>query len=138
MRAFEITVLLIMILAGSTVLDTMGVMPSVRTTCGAVDCQARDTIYAMANGFELKAVDLNDSPGQIAWDILTLTITFPIYALFWMLYFLSTIVLIRPALISMFHVPEVLANYLTVGIWILWLVAYVQWKRGGISVDNYR
>jgi hypothetical protein len=137
MRAVEVTILLIMILTAPSVIGAMGVIP-VTQTCGAVDCQASQTIYSMASSFELKAVDLSESPGQIAWDVLTLTVTFPIYAFFWMLYFLSTIVLIRPALITMFHVPDIMATYLNVGVWILWLVAYVQWKRGGIGIDGYR
>jgi hypothetical protein len=138
MRALEITILLIMILTGPTVIQAMGVLPAVSTSCTTADCQARTTLYTWASSFQLQAIDLNANPGQIAWDIITLTVTFPIYAMFWMLYFLSMIVLIGPALQSMFHIPAVLSTYLDVGIVILWMVAYIQWKRGGLGTDALR
>ena len=138
MRALEISIFLIMVLTAPTVVQAMGVVPVTATTCTAIDCQARNTIYSVASGFELKAIDPNASMGQIAWDIITLTVTFPIYAMFWMLYFLSLIVLVGPAIHSMFGVPEVFTTYLNIGVWILWLLAYVQWKRGGLGTDASR
>lgn len=138
MRALEISVFLILVLTAPSVIQAMGVLPSNSTTCTTLDCQARTTIFAMASGFELQAIDLTANPGQIAWDIITLSVTFPIYAFFWMLYFLSLIVLVGPAIQSMFHVPAQLTQFLNIGVWILWLIAYVQWKRGGLGLDAYR
>ena len=138
MRAFEITIFLICVLTAPSVIEAMGVVPAVHTTCTSVDCQARQTIYNMASSFELKAIDTSAGIVQASIDAATLAVTFPIYAAFWTLYFLSTIVIVRPALVSMFHVPDVLATYLQIGIWILWLAAYVQYKRGGLGLDAAR
>lgn len=138
MRAFEVSMLLIFILTAPSVIQAMGVGPAVATTCTTVDCQARTTILNLANSTSLKEVDLTASPGQAAWDIVTLTVTFPIYAFFWMLYFLSLIVFIGPALQSMFYVPAAIATYLNVGVWMIWIIAYIQWKRGGIGIDGFR
>jgi hypothetical protein len=138
MRAFEISMLLIFVLTAPSVIQAMGVVPPVSTTCTTMDCQARTTILNLANSTSLKEVDFAASPGQAAWDLVTLTVTFPIYAFFWMLYFLSLIVFIGPALQSMFGVPAAIATYLNVGVWIIWLIAYIQWKRGGIGIDGYR
>lgn len=100
MRALEISIFLILVLTAPSVIQVMGVLPATTTTCTTLDCQARTTIYSMASSFDLQAVDLTDNPGQIVWDVLTLTVTFPIYAFFWMLYFLSLIVLVGPAISS--------------------------------------
>ena len=138
MRAFEITILLIVILTAPSVLYAMGVVPTSTNTCTTIECQASQTIYSMASGFQLQSVDFNANPGQVIWDTLTLTVTFPIYAFFWMLYFLSVIVLVAPALESMFLMPAIFAKYIMIGLWVLWLAAYVQWKRGGLGIDAYR
>ena len=92
----------------------------------------------MASNFDLVAIDTSESIGQIAWDVITLTVTFPVYAAFWTLYFLSLIALVGPAIHSMFGVPEILTTYLNVGVWMLWLIAYVQYKRGGLGFDSSR
>ncbi len=138
MRAFEITILLICILMAPTVVQAMGVVPNNAISCTTIDCQARDWILQAKNSFSLKEIDLTASPGQIAWDAVTFAVTFPIYATFWMLYFLSMIIFVGPAMQSMFHVPAVLSTYLDIGFWILWLAAYVQWKRGGLGLDASR
>jgi len=138
MRALEISIFLIMVLTAPSLVYAMGVIPVEQQVCTSLDCQARETIYDMASNFELKQIDMDASPGQIAWDVITLTITFPVFALFWMLYFLSLVVLIGPALVSMFHIPQIMATYLNIGVWILWLIAYVQWKRGGLGTDAHR
>jgi hypothetical protein len=138
MRALEISIFLIMVLTAPTVIYSMGVGPTASTTCTTLDCQARVTLYNIASSFQLQEVSTDSSVAQMGWDLVMLTVTFPIYAFFWMLYFLSLIVLIKPALIAMFHIPDVLATYLNVGVVILWLIAYVQWKRGGLGTDASR
>ena len=127
-----------MVLTAPTVIYSMGVLPDRTSTCTAIDCQARTTIYNVASSFELQSIDTTKGIGQIAWDALVLTVTFPIYAAFWTLYFLSLIVLVGPAIHSMFGVPETMTVYLSLGIWILWLTAYVQYKRGGLGLDAAR
>lgn len=138
MRALEISILLIMVLTAPSVIQPLGVIPTVSNTCTSVDCQARTTILNIASSFELQSIDTTKGIGQIAWDALVLTVTFPIYAAFWTLYFLSLIVLVGPAIHSMFGVPETMTVYLNLGIWILWLTAYVQYKRGGLGLDAAR
>ena len=138
MRALEISIFLICVLTAPSVVQAMGVVPTTTTTCTAVDCQARETIFNMASNFDLVAIDTSESIGQIAWDVITLTVTFPVYAAFWTLYFLSLIALVGPAIHSMFGVPEILTTYLNVGVWMLWLIAYVQYKRGGLGFDSSR
>ena len=138
MRAVEITLWIIFVLTAPLVVSSMGWMPVTSTTCGTIDCQARTTLYSMASSFQLQEVNMGDSPGQMAWDVVVLSVTFPIYAFFWILYLLSTIVLIRPAMIAMFGVPTDLATYLNIGVVLIWMIAYAQWKRGGFGLGGYR
>ena len=139
MRALEITIWMLMILTAPTLVYSMGFMPQNTTTCTTLDCQARITIFNMANSTQLQEIDLsNTNPAFMVWDAMTFGLTFIVYAAFWMLYLLSTIVLVGPALNSMFHVPAALASWLGVGIWLLWILAYVQYKRGGLGTDAIR
>ena len=138
MRAFEITILLIMILTAPNVIAAMAVVPSSLITCTGTACEAQSWLYSFASGFQLQAVDLSSDLGSIIWDSVTLAVTFPIWAMLWMLYFLSIIVLVKPAMVSLFHVPDVMATWLNVGLVILWMSAYIQWKRGGLGLDASR
>ena len=138
MRAFEITILLIMVLTAPSVILAMGVVPSSMVTCTGAACEAQTWLYNFAAGFDLQAVDLSADPGSIIWDAAVLAVTFPIWAMLWMLYFLSIIVLVKPAMVSLFHVPDVMATWLNVGLVILWMAAYIQWKRGGLGLDASR
>jgi hypothetical protein len=138
MRAFEITILMIMVLTAPTVIAAMGVIPSSQITCTGIACEAQAKLYSFASAFELNAVDFTANPGTMILEAATLAVTFPIWALLWVLYFLSMIVFIQPALVSIFHVPAVMATWLNVGVVILWMAAYVQWKRGGLGLDASR
>jgi len=138
MRAFEITILMIMILTAPNVIIAMGVVPSSLTTCTGTACEAQAWLYNFASGFQLQEVDLSADLGTIAWEAATLAVTFPIWAMLYMLYFLSIIVLVKPAMVSLFHVPDAMATWLNVGLVILWMAAYIQWKRGGLGLDASR
>lgn len=93
----------------------------------------------MANTSQLQEINLSSGNlADIAWSAITFSVTFIVYAFFWILYILSTIVLVGPALQTMFNVPGALANWLMVGVWALWMVAYTQIKRGGLGWDQYR
>jgi hypothetical protein len=137
MRAFEITIFIILIMTAPSLLQGMGVIPSDKMTCTGTACEVQTKLYTFASSFQLLEVD-GVSPADFLIDITVLTITFPIYAMLWLLYFLSLIVLIKPALVSLFGVPDVLATYLNVGVVILWMAAYIQWKRGGLGLDASR
>jgi hypothetical protein len=138
MRAFEITILMITILTAPSVIQAMGVVPNSLMTCTGTACEVQTWLYNFASGFKLQAIDLNSDPGTIIVDAAILAVTFPFWAMFWMLYFLSIIVLIKPAMVSLFHVPDVMATWLNVGLVILWMAAYIQWKRGGLGLDASR
>ena len=137
MRALEINLFFIFVLCAPALITAMGVTPA-STGCTATACQFQKMTYSWASSFQLKEIDFNSSPGQMAWDAVILAVTFPVYAFFWMLWFLSTIVLGWPALLELFHIPGDLANYFYVGIVVLWMLAYVQWKRGGLGTDASR
>jgi hypothetical protein len=137
MRALEITLLMIGVLTAPSVLIAMHVYPA-SNTCDETTCQAQQFLYSMANQTTLQQVNLNGNPASIGWDLFTFSLTFIVFAVFWLLYFLSIIVLVGPAMTSMFHVPSFIANWLMVMVWVMWMLAIVQVKRGGISVDGYR
>ena len=138
MRAFEITIFLIMVLTVPNVIGAMGVAPSSLMTCTGTACEVQSELYTFATDFHLQEVDFSQGAGQFMKDIVLFTVTLPIYALFWFLYFLSLIVLIKPAMVSLFHVPDAMATWLNIGVVILWMAAYIQWKRGGLGLDASR
>jgi hypothetical protein len=138
MRAFEITILMIMILTVPNVIAAMAVVPSSLMTCTGTACEVQAKLYSFATGFTLNEVDFTANPGTMILEAATLAVTFPIWAMLWLLYFLSMIVLIKPAMVSLFHVPDVMATWLNVGLVILWMAAYIQWKRGGLGLDASR
>ena len=138
MRALEISIMLIMILTAPSLIQAMGVVPATSDTCTTADCSARSYIQGAVTNFTFAEVKPDASLLDWGVTILTLTVEFPLYAMFWMLYFLSLIVLVGPAMQSMFHIPAVIAAYLQIGIWILWMIAYIQWKRGGLGTDAVR
>ena len=138
MRAFEITIFLIMVLTVPNVIGAMGVAPSSLMTCTGTACEVQSKLYTFATEFHLQEVDFSQGAGQFMIDAALLSVTLPIYALFWILYFLSLIVLIKPAMVSLFHVPDAMATWLNIGVVILWMAAYIQWKRGGLGLDASR
>lgn len=139
MRALEITIFIIMVITATSVLDAMGMVHSTSNTCGTADCQARAFLYNMTNMSSLQSVSLDTTdPASMAWTSITLGLDFLIFAVFWGLYLLAIIVLVGPALQVMFGVPAVIATWLMVGVWILWIIALIQIKRGGLGFDTWR
>jgi hypothetical protein len=139
MRALEITIFAIMVLTAPSLLGSLHLWGTSYGVCdGLTGCQVQTFLYNMANQTTLQQIDFAGDPGSMAWDIITFTITFVVYAVFWLLYFISLIVLIGPGMQAMFHVNAALALWLNVGIWFLWMLAIVQIKRGGISVESWR
>ena len=84
------------------------------------------------------AVDMNTPNGWLSWNAVTFALTYIVYAVFWILFILMSVVLIYPAMVVMFHVPSVLAVYISIGVWLIYMLAYIQIKRGGFSLDGYR
>ena len=139
MRALEITIWMIMLLTAPSIFTAMGLFPSNMSTCGALECQAQQYVFSVANQTQLEQVDMTvNDPLKMGWNLLTFSLDFIVLAFFWLLYILSLVVLAGPALAEMFSLPEALSTYFTVGIWFMWMLAIVQIKRGGLSVDGYR
>lgn len=139
MRALEITILILMVITATSVLDGMGLVHNTSNTCTTLDCQARAFIYNMTSTNTLSEVNLDTTdPAQMAWTSITLGLNFIVFSFFWSLYLLSLIILVGPALQQMFGVPEIIATWLMVGTWVLWVIAIIQIKRGGLGFDSWR
>jgi hypothetical protein len=138
MRALEISIALILLLTAPTLIQAMGVVPASTTTCTAVECRAQQYVQGAVSNFTFAEVKPDASLLDWGVTVLTMAVEFPLYAMFWMLYFLSMIAFVSPALQNVYHVPAALANYLQIGIWMLWMIAYIQWKRGGLGTDAVR
>ena len=138
MRALEITIFVIMVLTAPSLLGTLHLWGDNYGTCtDPIGCQAQTFLYNMANQTSLQTIDFTGDPGSMAWDVFTFTVTFLVYATFWLLYFMSLVVLIGPGMQALFHVNAALALWLNVGIWFLWMLAIVQIK-GRFSVEGWR
>ena len=139
MRSLEITIFILLVITSTSVLDGMGIVHNTSNTCTTSDCQARAFIYNMTNMSSIQEVSLDTTdPASMAWTSITLGLNFIIFAVFWGLYILALIVLVGPALQYMFGVPAVIATWLMVGVWILWIIALIQIKRGGLGFDTWR
>lgn len=139
MRALEITIWASLIICSMSVLQGMGVVHVTSNSCTTADCQARAFLYNMANTTQLNEVSLDTTTYEsMAWTSVTLGFNFVVFGLFWSLYILALIVLIGPALQIMFGVPVILATFLMIGIWFLWVLAIIQLKRGGFGFDAWR
>jgi hypothetical protein len=139
MRALEITIWICFVLTVPSVMTAMGIFPSYMGTCGSLDCQAQNFIYGMTNTTSLQNnVGNPSSGGPSLVDIATITITYVVFAVGWILYIFSIIIIAGPALASMFNVPQQLSIWLTIGVWLMWMLAIIQIKRGGLSLDGYR
>mgnify|MGYP007100129498 CR=1 FL=1 len=139
MRALEITLFSIGVLLAPTMFAGLGIINGDLTQCDATVCQAQQFLYDMADNSKLQTLNLNQSdPVSMGWDLLTFSLTFVIFAFFWMMYILSLVVLIGPAFAAMFGVPDAMVLYINVFYWLLWMLAIIQYKRGGFSVDAYK
>ena len=140
MRALEITIWIILLAATPPLLSAMQVIPLTVGTCAPEMCQATSWVYTALDSSQLKdsAIDLNNPGGWLSWNTITFALSYIVYAVFWILFILASVVLIFPALIIMYHVPTALSLYISVGVWIIYMLAYIQIKRGGFSLDGYR
>lgn len=140
MRALEITIWAIAVLVAPSMFQAMGVFAVQYGGCESSLCQTQQFLYNMANQTTLEPLDITTqtSPASMAWDAVTFGITFVVFSVFWLLYLLSLITIIQPALVTMFHVPAPIANYINIFYWLLWMIAIIQFKRGGLSVDGYK
>jgi len=139
MRALEVTLFAIAVLAAPTMFSAMGFFPIQYGTCDATVCQVQGFLYGMANQSTLQPLNLNSTnPQNVAWDTITFAVTFVVFAAFWMLYILSLVTIIAPALVTQFGVPPAFANYINIFYWLLWMLALIQYKRGGLSIDSLK
>ena len=140
MRALEITIWMILLMATPPLLGAMQVIPISIGTCSPEACGATSWIYDSMNSTQLQdsAIDMNNPNGWLSWNTVTFALTYVVYAVFWILFILMSVVLIYPAMVVMFHVPSVLAVYISIGVWLIYMLAYIQIKRGGFSLDGYR
>ena len=143
MRALEVTLFIIAVMACPTLYSALGLFSTQYNTCDAQVCQAQAFLYNMTSqtsmNNNMKPLDTSQTnPTSMGWDIVTFSLTFIVFAFFWMLYILSLVTIIAPAMVIMFHVPSAFANYINIFYWILWMLAIIQYKRGGFSVDTYK
>jgi hypothetical protein len=138
MRALEMLIWMVLLLMTPPLLGAMQIMPLSVGTCNAVQCgDAQNFIYNTMNSTSLQQVTLNPNT-LISWDTVTFGIAYAAFGFFWILFLLSAVVTVAPALIIMFNIPAPIALYLTIGQWIIYMIAYIQIKRGGVSLDGYR
>lgn len=139
MRALEITIWAIAVLVAPTLFVNLGLFAAQYGTCDATVCQTQQFLYTMANQSSWQPLDVtNSSPLSIGWDIITFSLTFLIFAFFWTIYILSLIILIAPALVIMFKISPAFASFINIFYWLLWIIAVIQYKRGGLSFDSLK
>ena len=129
-----------MIMTAYSVVSVMGVLPANTNTCSAEGCQAIDYLYSLANMTDIQQQTSFDTSNPISYVSTQITIAFDYvtFALTHGLLLLGLMVLIGPAVQSMFNVPAVAADWLMVGVWILWAVGILQWLSGRFGWDMFR
>lgn len=139
MRALEFLIWMVLICSAPPVLAAMQIMPLSLGGLDANTAQAGDWIYNLmyvTDSDNLQQVSLTDN--YLSWNTVTFALHYLTFGFFWILFLLTSVVLIFPALILMFKVPTALALWLSVGVWFMYMLAYIQIKRGGYSLDGYR
>jgi hypothetical protein len=137
MRALELVFWMIMLVTSPVVLMSMQIFPVSLGTCDPQVCGVQANVLNIMNSTSLQQVNL-DANDWLSWDTVTFAVTYLAFAFFWILFLLSMIVVVGPAIVIMFHVPPVIALWLSVGQWLIYMVAYIQIKRGGLSLGGYR
>ena len=129
-----------MILTGYSVLSVMGTLPENTNTCSATGCQAISYLYSFANMTTISDTTSIDTTNPLGFAITSITIglDYVVYSLTHGLLLLGLIILVGPAMQTMFNVPPVIANWLMVGVWILWTIGIIQWLSGRFGWDMMR
>lgn len=138
MRALELIIWMILLMMTPPLLGAMQVMPVSVGNCDPTQCGVAQTfITDTMNSTSLKQIDLDPST-IISWDNLTFALKYLVYGFFWILFLLSAIVIVAPALAILFHVPYAIGIYLSVGQWLIYMIAYIQLKKGGFPLPGLR
>jgi hypothetical protein len=137
MRALELIIWMILLVTSPVVLMSLQVFPVSLGTCDPQVCGVQGNILQIMNSTSLQQVKM-DPNELLSWDNVTFAITYLAFAFFWLLFLLGMVVVVGPGLVIMFHVPPVIALWLSLGQWIIYMIAYIQIKRGGLSLDGYR
>ena len=129
-----------MILTGYSVLSVMGMLPENTNTCSATGCQAISYLYSFANMTTISDTTSIDTTNPLGFAITSITIglDYVVYSLTHGLLLLGLIILVGPAMQTMFNVPTVIANWLMVGVWVLWTIGIIQWLSGRFGWDMMR
>jgi len=138
MRALELLIWMILLVTSPVLLMSMQVFPVSLGTCDPQVCGVQSNVLQIMNSTSLQQVPKLDPSDLVSWDTVTFAVTYLAFAFFWILFLLSMVAMVGPAIVIMFHVPPVLALWLSVGQWIIYMIAYIQIKRGGLSLDGYR
>ena len=140
MRAFEITIFLVMVMTAYAVVSVMGVVPANTNTCSASGCQVINYLYSFANMTTIQSTTGFDTSNPLSFVVTSITIglDYVVYALTHGLLLLGLIILIGPAMQTMFNVPDVIAAWLMIGVWILWTIGIIQWLSGRFGWDMMR
>ena len=118
----------------------MGTLPENTNTCSAPGCQAISYLYSFANMTTISDTTSIDTTNPLGFAITSITIglDYVVYSLTHGLLLLGLIILVGPAMQTMFNVPTVIANWLMVGVWILWTIGIIQWLSGRFGWDMMR
>jgi hypothetical protein len=138
MRALELIIWMILLVTSPIVLMSMQVFPVSLGTCDPQVCGVQSNILNIMNSTSLNQAPDLDMNNLASWDNVTFAVTYLAFAFFWVLFLLGMVAVVGPALVIMFHVPAAIALWLTLGQWIIYMIAYIQIKRGGLSLDGYR
>ena len=127
MRAVEISLFLIFLSASIGLMNGIGVFDSHY----GYEERAPYMFWSVSNLTQFQ--DENPS----LWDQVVVYVQFTIQAIFWIATILFTVIAIYPALVNTFHVPAALSILLQIGLWAIYIIGYVQWKRGA-SIEGLR
>lgn len=140
MRAFEITLFLLLIPAAMGLVNAMGIF-------GIGDPFTPDMYrYQNMTGTNVEANARAGVLGLGAWempaqptffDYVMFTVTMAWQFIFWAIRIVTAVVWLYPMLVTAFQVPWQLAIPLQIGIWVIWVVAIIQIKHA-VSLDGLR
>ena len=72
----------------------------------------------------------NASANPSTWDYFKISVVWAIEAIIMFVKIVFSVVFVYPILVKVFGVPEVLSAFLQCAIYAIWIIGYMQWKKG--------
>ena len=127
MRALEIAIFLLMISASISLVNSMGILDNTYV----YNDNTPYRFWTVSNLTDFQT----DNPTIL--DQVVVYVQFLIASILWIVNIIATTIFIYPVLVDAFGVPGALSLFLQLGIWLNWVIGFVQWRRGA-SVEGLR